>query len=903
MQAGGAVFLFTDIEGSTARWEQDAPSMRVDLRRHDELLRLAIESRGGHVFKTVGDAFCAVFDCIEDALDAAVAAQRALSGERFVSGSPIRVRMAVHAGEAEERDADYYGPTLNRVARLLAIGHGGQVLLSGAVAQVVAGDVGLRDLGRHRLKDLAAPEHVFQLLADGLPSDFPPLRSLTVLENNLPQQTTSFVGRQEDITAIKDLLLRGRLVTLCGAGGVGKTRCSLQVAAEMVERFPDGVWFVDLAALSDGAFVDATIARIFDLQETPAQPALGVLLGHLRTKSLLLILDNCEHVIGAAAAAAAAILKNCPDVRLLCTSRAALNVAGENVHRLPSLSMASAVALFEERARIVNPQFEATGSDAPAIAEICGRLDGIPLAIELAVARLRVMTPAQLARKLDERLRLLTGGDRAALPRQKTMRALIDWSYDLLEERERHALQCLSVFSGGFTADAAANVSASDGMDEIDFLDVLDSLTDKSLISVESDCDGMRYRLLEMTREYAREKLERSGNAQTAFAAHALAYAEFAEALDERFEQTPPREWLREAEREIENLRGALTWSFGPSGDRAVGQRIAVLLPRIFGVLAPAEGMRWVHAALQSVDESTPLLVVAGIELAHASFASIFNQFSTALAAGQRAVHAFVELQHSGGLADAQRLVGRSLLYLGRVEEGERMLEESLAARRSLGSKRIAGTLGDLAVARALKGDLSGARTLFARASALFAQESDDSKIAITAATLAEAEFRAGNAKEALHLAEEALHAARGVGRHRTAAAILGNMAAYHLRLGDCEHAGAHAREAVEICRAVQPDDVSLIFALQHLAASALLNRSGDSADMRAKRVRAAQLLGFVDERLAELQLSREHTEQTTYDDALAVLREHFDSGELEHAFAAGRHWSEDRAISEAAAI
>jgi len=896
-------FLFTDIEGSTARWEQDAAAMRQDLRRHDELLRRNIELHGGRVFKTIGDAFCAAFTNVDDAVAAAQDAQRTLAAEAFLSAGTLRVRMAVHVGEAEARDGDYFGPTLNRVARLLATAHGGQVLLSSAAAQALQDDSRLRDLGRHRLKDLIAPERVFQLVADGVRDEFPPLRSLTVLVNNLPQQTTSFVGREEDITAIEELFSRGRLVTLCGSGGVGKTRCSLQVAAEMVERFADGVWFVDLAALSDGSFVDATIARVFDLQEAPNAPALEVLTGHLRTKSLLLILDNCEHVIDATAIAAASIARHCPDVLLLCTSRAALNVGGERVYRLPSLSVSEAGMLFEERARIVNPHFEVTDANARAVGAICSRLDGIPLAIELAAARLRSLTPDQLLRKLDERLRLLTGGDRAALPRQQTMRALIDWSYDLLAENERAVLQRLSVFAGGFSADDAASICAQDDMDEIEFLDLLDSLVDKSLVSVEPRGELNRFHLLEMTREYAREKLEESGNAQHILAAHARSYAVFAEALDARFESTPRTEWLREAESEVENLRAAMTWAFGESGDAAVGLDIVVMLPRIFGVLAPAEGMRWVRTALEKITGSTPLLVVAGVELAHASFASVFNQFSTALAAGQRAVHAFIQLQQSVGLADAQRLVGRSLLYLGRVDEGESLLQESLAAHQASGSTRIAGVLGDLAVARALKGDLNGARGLFARASAVFAQEADHSKAAITAATLAEAEFMAGNAREALQLAEEALHSARGIGRHRTAAAILGNMAAYHLRLGECEPASAHAREAIEICRVVQPDKVSLIFALQHLAASAALDRYDDAAAAAINRARAAHLLGFADAHLTQLEVTREHTEQSTYDAAIAALREHFPQDELDVMLAAGRHWTEERAIAEAAAV
>ncbi|MDQ6781373.1 MAG: adenylate/guanylate cyclase domain-containing protein, partial [Candidatus Eremiobacteraeota bacterium] len=339
LPSGTVAFLFTDIEGSTVRWDRDAIAMQAAVRRHDELMRESIGAHRGHVFKTVGDAFCAVFHSVEDAVHAALDAQQRLASEDFSKVEGIRARMALHVGASDERDGDYFGPTLNRVARLLAIGHGGQVLLSGTAADAVKGNVALRDLGEHRLKDLTAPERVFQLMAASLQSDFPRLRSLSVLKNNLPLQLTSLVGRDQDIVDIKALLAEARLVTLLGAGGVGKTRCALQAGAEMLDSFEDGVWFIDLASLSNAALVPSVIAATLELQESINQPMIDVLVAHLKMRHVLVILDNCEHLIREVAKTADTLLRACPRLSLLSTSREALAVRGESIHRLPSLAI------------------------------------------------------------------------------------------------------------------------------------------------------------------------------------------------------------------------------------------------------------------------------------------------------------------------------------------------------------------------------------------------------------------------------------------------------------------------------------------------------------------------------------------------------------------------------------
>ena len=413
---GTVTFLFSDIEGSTARWERDHEAMERALARHDALMRTALEARGAYVFKTIGDAFCAVFATVPNAIAAALDAQRVLAKEDFSAVDGIRARMALHTGRSAERDGDYFGPTVNRVARLLAISHGGQVLLSGACAELLQGEpppqCSLRDLGAHRLKDLAQPERVYQLIAPDLTVDFPPLRSLDHLSNNLPAQLTSFVGREDEVAEITALLQEQRLVTLTGAGGVGKTRASLQVAANLVDTFSDGVWFVELAPLTSGEYISTTIAQALDLKLPAEGEPVENLVRALKGKQTLLVFDNCEHLVGPAARVISAILHGCSKVKVLASSRQGLGIVGEDTYRMPSLAVPDATALFTDRAVAVDKRFTLTDENAPVVADVCRRLDGIPLAIELAAARVKMLSPKQLRERLDERFRVLTGGSR-----------------------------------------------------------------------------------------------------------------------------------------------------------------------------------------------------------------------------------------------------------------------------------------------------------------------------------------------------------------------------------------------------------------------------------------------------------------------------------------------------------
>jgi predicted ATPase/class 3 adenylate cyclase len=549
LPTGTVTFLFTDIEGSTKLWEKNPEGMQAALARHDEVLRSAIEERGGFVFKTGGDAFCAAFPTAPDALEAALSVQRALLEEESEIG-PLRVRMALHTGAAEERGGDYFGPPLNRVARLLSAGHGEQVLLSLPTQELVRDQLpagaGLRDLGERRLKDLFRPERVFQLVASELPSEFPPLRTLDAFRNNLPVQPTPLVGREQEVAQVCERLRSPevRLLTLTGPGGTGKTRVGLQAAAELLEEYEDGIFFVSLADVTDPDLLASTIAEALGVTEGGDQPPEELLKGYLRDREILLVLDNFEQVLEAAPLLDE-LLSTALHLKVLATSRAALRLYGEHEFPVPPLSLPDpkrplppesltqyeAVRLFVERAKAVKPDFSVTNENAPAVAEICVRLDGLPLAIELAAARIRLLPPKAMLARLGSRLKLLTGGARNLPERQRTLRGAIEWSYGLLPPEERTLFARLSVFAGGRTLDAMEAICNPEG--ELDVLEGVQSLLEKSLIRQEEGPEGEpRFLMLETIHEYAREKLEESKEAEETKAAHAgyfLAMSEEAE--------------------------------------------------------------------------------------------------------------------------------------------------------------------------------------------------------------------------------------------------------------------------------------------------------------------------------------------------------------------------------------
>jgi predicted ATPase/class 3 adenylate cyclase len=674
---GTVTFLFTDIEGSTNLWERDAKRMQAALARHDEIMRGVVAERGGHVFKMVGDACYAAFASAPDALEAALTAQQTIFAEPWDERCRVRVRMALHTGAAEERGGDYFGPPLNRVARLLSAGHGGQTLLS-LPAQELARDTlpagaQLEDLGERRLKDLFRPERVFQLLAPGLPAEFPPLRTLDAYRNNLPTQPTPLVGREREVGAVCEGLRRPevRLLTLVGPGGTGKTRVGLQAAAELIEGFEGGVFFVALAALNDPALVASTVAQSLGVTETGDRPLEERLKEYLRNRETLLLLDNFEQVLEAAPLLEG-LLGSAPRLKALATSRAALRLYGEHefpvpplelpdTRRLPeieALAQYEAVRLFIERARAIKPDFAVTNENAPAIAEICARLDGLPLAIELAAARTRLLPPQAMLKRLDSRLKLLTGGARNLPERQRTLRGAIEWSHGLLAPEEQTLFARLAVFAGGRTLEAIEAVCDPGG--ELDVFDGVESLLEKSLLRQEEGPDGEpRFVMLETIHEFARERLEEGGEAEEVKRAHAEFFLALAEETEPELRGPRQFSWFERLETEHDNLRAALSWSL-ETGNAELRLRIGGALRWFWNVRGYAgEGWRWVAAGL-SGGEAAPAAVRAEALLGLGDLAQRQGDYERATEDLEASLALCREAGDRSGEARAQCGAGRS---------------------------------------------------------------------------------------------------------------------------------------------------------------------------------------------------------------------------------------------------
>jgi len=699
LPAGTVTFLFTDLEGSTRLWEEHPDAMPAALVRHDEIVRHAIEAHDGVVVSEMGDGMAAAFASPMGAVTASVEAQLALHGEAWGEVGALRARMGLHAGEGTLRpDGQYVNAPLNRCARLMSVAHGGQVVCSDAVEVLVrdglAPEVGVVDLGEHLLRDLALPVRVFQVTHPGLPATFPPLRSLDAFRGNLPAQLTSFVGRTEELAGVADALHEHRLVTLTGTGGVGKTRLALQAAADVLPRFRDGAWLCELAAAADDATMAQLVAVELGVAQRPGMSLEASVSDFLRPKDLLLVLDNCEHLLGPVSALAARILGDCPGVRILATSREGLAVGGERVWPLPSLPLPDptagitatatndAVVLFVDRAQAARATFTVDESNATAVCEICRRLDGIPLAIELAAARVVSMSPSEIRELLDERFRLLTGGRRSAVERHQTLRATVDWSYSLLSQKERTVFDRLGVFTGGFDARAAQAVAAGDDLEVWDVLEALTELVAKSMVDADENEQGTtRYSMLETLGQYARERLEEQGDVDGWRHRHAEYFATWAEEAGPGLQGIDELAWRTRENAELDNLRAAVTWAL----DRDDPDDLGVAL-RIIGALAhetitnPTTGIgAWAERALPNVETTTPQLRYA-VTAAAAGHQFNLGNYDDARELARTAVGDGVP-PGAPAPVDADCTLAISTLLLG---EPERALTTALDAARRL---------------------------------------------------------------------------------------------------------------------------------------------------------------------------------------------------------------------------
>ncbi len=868
--SGTVTFLFTDIEGSTQWWENHPEWMTHAFARQESILRGAAAVHGGYVYKMIGDAFQIAFDTALNALQAAIHAQRELQAEYWGERGPLRVRMALHTGVTEERSDDYVGPLLNRLGRLLSVSQGGQILISQATYELVCDflpeDVSLRDLGTHRLKDLIRPEHIYQVDVLDLPSSFRPIQTLDSYPHNLPLQLTSFVGREKEILEVKRSLLGDRFVTLTGPGGTGKTRLALQVAAELLELFPDGCWMVELASIADPLLVPQSVAAVLGIKEASGRPIMKLLVDYLRNKELLLILDNCEHLLSACAQLVSSLLQACPNLCILPTSREALDIPGEVPFRVPSLSVPDirqippmemltqyeAVRLFVERAEILQPNFALTSTNAAPIAQICRRLDGIPLAIELAVARVKIMQVEQVAARLDDRFRLLTGGSRNALPRHQTLRALIDWSYDLLSKVEQKLFQRLSIFAGGWTLEAAEAICAGDGIESEEVLDILTQLVNKSLVIPDRESEfETRYRLLETIRQYAREKLLEEGGGDTVRERHLEFYLALTERAEPKLRGPDQTIWLDHLDKEVDNIRAALEWAMEDNVDFVLRMSSALLW--FWHIRSrKSEGIEWLERGLvthrnredngslsksqalirgKALNVAGSLLVMHGSPergdelsneslklhrelgpagrqgIAHALWnlaqgAAHHENIDLAKELSEQGLAIFRELKDKFGIAQCLDNIGSHNLMKGEYQQAKMVWEEDLFLRRELEDKDgIGWVLSCLAELAFWQGDLEKGRELYTEAQKSFRSVGNNWAVSMAISGMGSIMLAQGEFEQAAQLFEEALAFGRDMGDLNAIAGRRYDLARVAWSRGDYEEAARIYEETLAFVR------------------------------------------------------------------------------------------------------
>jgi predicted ATPase/class 3 adenylate cyclase len=936
---GTVTFLYTDIEGSTRRWEQHPAEMKAAVERHDAILRRTIEAHGGVVFRTMGDAFCASFPIAPDALVSAIDAQRVLHDEPWseVTG-PIKVRMALHTGIGEVRDGDYVGPPLNRVARLVSAGHGGQVLVSRTTYDLVSDTLPpgatLRDMGEHRLKDLQHPEQIFELALPDLPADFPPLKTLDIRPNNLPVQRSPLVGREAELATVQRLLLRNDtgLLTLTGAGGIGKTRMALQVAAELIDKFQDGVFFVSLAHITDPTLVAPAIAQALNIKEDAGRSLTADLADYLSDKQLLLVLDNFEQVLKAVSVASA-LLAAAPRLKVLATSREVLHLKGEqefnvpplrmpDLTRLPAaqaLSQYDAVALFIQLARLVRPDFQVTNETAPAIAEICYRLDGLPLAIELAAARIRLLTPQAMLARLASRLRLLTGGARDLPERQQTLRSTLQWSYDLLQPAEQQLFRRMTVFVGGCTLEAAEAVCGPGAGNSSspqppapsplsDVLDLVASLVDKSLVRQEVDADGEpRFVMMETIREYGTELLESTGSDEAellrrAYAEYylAIARASMAGILTGTGDNSGRSQsmWLHQLTVEHDNLTAALDW--------AIARRDAGMALDFAGDLwwfwrtagYHSEGVTKLREVLPlagDVADSAPTASRANVLLGISSLAWTAGDFATAASYAEQSAAIFRELGEEWTWAYGYALVnvGASLGFAGNREAARAAVDEGIAALRSAGNKwALATGLFDQGMTASATGEYAEARTYLEEGRALSREVGNLFTLSQLSNTLGDVLRILGEYAQARGPYEEALSLYRQLNLWNDIPATTHNLGYVALAEHDIQRARELFVEALN----------SQIAYKNALGISECLAGLAGVAGAEERPERAARLFGAAD----ALREASGHTmwpaEKVDYDRNLAVARAQLDQPSWDAAYSAGRALTMEQAIEYALA-
>ena len=916
LPSGTVTFLFTDIEGSTLLSQMQPEAMKHALARHHAILRNAIESNHGHVFQIVGDSCSAAFEDALNALNAALDAQRYLRDEPWRESKPILVRMGLHTGVVDITEGSLEMPysgysTIAFAQRVMSVAHGGQILLSGVTRELLQGllppDVTLRDIGEHSLKDLLQPIHLYQVMAADLPVDFPPLKTLKSYQHNLPIQLTSFIGRERELAEVKQFLSNTRLLTLTGSGGTGKTRLALQMGEELWPSFADGVWLAELAPLTDASFLPQTIAAIFGLRVWPNMPILNIVTDYLRAKQLLLILDNCEHLTEGCAKLSDHLLHACPQLKIIASSREALGIAGETAYRVPSLSLPDqaqvtreavlgfeSVQLYVERASAANPKFHLTNENASDVAQICCRLDGIPLALELAAARMRVFSSEEIAARLDDRFSLLTGGSRTALERHQTLRALIDWSYDLLSNNERMLFRHLSVFAGGWTFEAAEAVCP-----DLDVLNLLTQLVDKSLVMADADVQesSTRYHFLETIRQYAGEKLLEAGESKQARARHMDFFLKLAEAAEPHLNGPQELEWLSRLETEYDNLRAALEW--GMKNDILVALRLGTALfsfwnrhgyhvegRRLLGEalsrlqnLPPGEGEADQRIALQA----RALNAFGGLGFGVGDFVGCSKIFEESIGLARQAGEKYT-------LAQALTTLGYARAFLGDVEGSYRASEEGLTLAREVGDKVLLGqALRNMASAIALtSGNPKTIRAYAEEGLQLLREAGAHGAFAMALFNMGLSAASQGNYAEARSRFEACLSLLMESGDRNHVNAAYSELAHLERRQGHFAQAKPLYRQTL-----LEWQRLGHRAAIAHELECLAMIAKGQEEDQRA-----AKLFGAAEVLRENIHLPMTAMERVEYEGEVGDLRRNMDELMLAKAWAEGRAMSMEQAIA-----
>jgi predicted ATPase/class 3 adenylate cyclase len=867
--SGTITFLFTDIEASTLLLHRlgDKRYARV-LNEHRRLLKAICRREHGREIGQEGDGIFMAFPRARDAVTAAVAAQLAILEHPWPDGAVPRVRMAVHTGEPSVNAGELVGLDLHRAARICGAGHGGQILVSGTAAALVGGNlparVELRDLGRHRLRDVPEPERLFQVLHPDLRREFPPPRSIDISSNNLPRPATSFVGRTQEIADVKRLLAATKVLTLTGIGGCGKTRLALESVRDLGEAYADGVWFVELAGLQESRLVANTVASALGVIATQGTTLEHTLLEYLRRRTVLLLIDNCEHLITSCAQLVAELTRSCPDLQVLATSREPLGLPGEAVWQVPPLSLPEteqpltaeglmryeATRLFVERAAATGRPLALSDRDAAAVGSICRRLDGIPLAIELAAARVQLLSVGQIAERLDARFSLLTGGSRIATPRQRTLRGALDWSYELLSHKERVLMRRLAVFAGSWTLEAAEAICPGDGLDASDILDTLGQLVSKSLVVANAPGGRTEYRMLETVREYAQERLEEAQEIPGTRARHLQWYLDLAERAEGELSGPAQATWLGTLQPEYDNFRVALEWCKLNESTGDAGLRLAEALWQFWYVRGNfSEGRMWLDTMLSRHRAIDGLRAKALREAGFLAWRQ--GDYDGAAALGNEGLALFRQLGDLAGMGGAVYLLGNVAFYRGDLERAKKLHLESLALRREVGDKRrIAISLNSLGEVARAEGDYATARSVY----------------------------------------QESMVLAKDAGDIRGAATATGNLGYVALFEGDYDRAAKLLKEGLTLARQL----------VHKLGIAGYFTGLASVAAATGDFVRAARLLGATNGLLTALDVSLTAPDRVQYDRAMLATRSALNDAAFDQGLNHGASMTLDESVAYA---